>query len=325
MHEQHLKLEEILASFEQPDNEVLQQSIQRWLAEDPENRTYYEEVKRIWFTGNEPGDMEYDIEKEKNRFWNRVDGTGITIPVKSIGQFWKIAAAAIIIIGAGFAIWRYTREVEFAYIVLQTGKGERDSVVLADGSRVVLNGRSRLRYATVMKGETREVWLEEGEAFFEVAKNPQRPFIVHADSANVQVLGTSFDVRITTQQIAVAVATGKVNFSPLHIADKALLLPGLTGVWNKNDTKVSVTENSNMLAWRTGKLKFTDTPLKEVLSALGYMHNIEVDMLPSLKSTRVTATIDNLSLERMILLLESSLDIRISKVDSVTYKAQPLR
>jgi ferric-dicitrate binding protein FerR (iron transport regulator) len=96
-------------------------------------------------------------------------------------------------------------------------------------------------------------------------------------------------------------------------------------VWNKNDTKVSIAENSNMLAWRTGKLKFTGTPLKEVLSALGYMHNIEVDMLPSLKSTRVTATIDNLSLERMILLLESSLDIRISKVDSVTYKAQPLR
>jgi transmembrane sensor len=324
MHEQHLRLEEILASFEQPDNEVLQQSVQRWLTEDPENRTYYEEVKRIWFTGNEPGDMEYDIEKEKEKFWNRIDGPELTAPVRPIRRLWKIAAAAIIIIGAGFAIWKYTRPVD-AYMVLQTARGERDSVILADGSKVVLNGNSKVAYRTVMNGATREVWLEKGEAFFEVAKNPKRPFIVHADSANVQVVGTSFDVRITTQQIAVAVATGKVNFSPLHITDKAFLLPGLTGVWTKSDTKVVVTENSNMLAWRTGKLKFNDASLKEVLSALGYMHNIEVDMLPSLKSTRLTATIDNISLEKMILLLESSLDIRITKVDSVTYKAQPLR
>lgn len=324
MHEQHLRLEEILASFEQPDNEVLQQDIQRWLAEDPENRAYYEEVKRIWFTGNEPGDMEYDIEKEKEKFWNRIDGPELIAPVRPIRRFWKIAAAAIIIIGAGFAIWKYTRPVD-TYMVLQTARGERDSVVLADGSKVVLNGNSKVGYRTVMNGATREVWLEKGEAFFEVAKNPQRPFIVHADSANVQVLGTSFDVRITTQQIAVAVATGKVNFSPLHITDKALLLPGLTGVWTRSDAKIVVTENSNMLAWRTGKLKFNDASLKEVLSALGYMHNIEVDMLPSLKSTRLTATIDNISLEKMILLLESSLDIRITKVDSVTYKAQPLR
>ncbi|WP_315818588.1 hypothetical protein [Paraflavitalea speifideaquila] len=165
MHEQHEKLEQILASLEQPDNTSLQDQIRQWMDASAENRAYYEEVKRIWFTGNEPGDMEYDIEMEKKRFFNRVDGEAPVAPIKKINWFPKIAVAAILLIAAGIALWKGMFTGADSFKSIQTARLERDSIVLADGSKVFLHGSSRLRYTVRMNGPQREVWLEKGEAF----------------------------------------------------------------------------------------------------------------------------------------------------------------
>lgn len=325
MHEQHQKLEEILASFEQPHNSELQQQLQQWVAASEENSAYYEEVKRLWFTAHEPDDMEYDIETEKKRFWDQVDGMQEKAPVKRIKPFWKIAAAALILITAAAGIWIAGSKKETAYFVIETGRGQRDSVALTDGSMVILNGNSRVRYTTAMNGVRREIWLEKGEAFFDVHKDPQHPFVVHADTADIEVLGTSFDIRLTKEHIGVAVATGKVKFGIVNTNTQVLLTPGYTGAWKRGDKNILKTEDGNMLAWRTGKVKFSDIPLTDVFTTLEYMYNIEVHMQPPLKTTRATATIDNLSLEKMIRLLEASLNISIIKLDSITFKAQPVR
>lgn len=325
MHEQHEKLEQILASFEQPDNTLLQQQVQQWVAASEENRTYYEEVKRIWFTGNEPGDMEYDIELEKKRFWDRIDGEAPVTPVRKIYWLRKIAVAAIILIAAGIAVWKLVLTERNPYKTIQTARLQRDSVVLADGSKVFLHGSSRLRYALNMRTAKREVWLEKGEAFFEITKEKEHPFIVHIDSAEVEVLGTSFDVRRTNTILSVAVATGKVEFTAIKNKVQALLTPGLTGAFVKGASAIQVTENSNQLAWRTGEVKFYDSPLQEVMATMEHVYEVKVNITPSLAKTRVTATINNLSLEKIITLLEASLDIRITKLDSITYKATPAR
>jgi ferric-dicitrate binding protein FerR (iron transport regulator) len=72
--------------------------------------------------------------------------------------------------------------------------GARTKLVLPDGTKVWLNSSSKLKYAQLIGGLTREVELE-GEAFFDVAKDPQRPFIVHADSLEIKVLGTTFTIK----------------------------------------------------------------------------------------------------------------------------------
>ena len=97
------------------------------------------------------------------------------------------------------------------------------------------------------------------------------------------------------------------------------------GVHQTGEPVIEITKNSNLLAWRTGEVKFYDASLQEVLATMEHLYEMDVNLDPSLKHTRVTATIKNLSLEKMIVLLEASLDIRMSKVDSVTYKAQPAR
>lgn len=326
MHEQHEKLEQILASLEQPDDKLLQQQIGEWVAASEENRKYYEEVKRIWFTGNEPGDMEYDVELEKKRFWNRVgDDEAPVAPVKRMNWFPKIAVAAILLIAAGFALWKFVLTDRNAYNTIQTARLERDSVTLADGSKIFLHGSSTVRYTTSMNGARREVWLEKGEAFFEITKDAAHPFIVHIDSAEVEVLGTSFDVRRTDATLSVAVATGKVQFTAVKDQAQALLTPGLTGTFVKAGTSIQVAKNSNQLAWRTGQVKFYDSPLQEVLATMEQIYEVNVNMAPALTKTRVTATINNLSFEKIITLLEVSLDIRMTKLDSMTYKARPVR
>lgn len=325
MHEQHEKLEEILASFEQPENELLQQQVRQWIAASEENRRYYEEVKRIWFTGNEPGDMEYDIEFEKKRFWDRIGEEAPGTPVKKINRFPQIAVAAILLIAAGIAIWQWVFKNPDHYTTIQTARLERDSIELADGSRIFLHGSSRLRYPARMKGARREVWLEKGQAFFEIAKDPAHPFIVHIDTAEVEVLGTSFDVWRTDSTLSVAVATGQVQFSAMKNQIRALLTPGLTGLYVKAGTAISVIKNSNQLAWRTGQVKFFDAPLPEVLATIEHLYEIKIDIVPSLEKMRITATINNLSLKKIAKLLEASLDIRLTKLDSMTYKARPVR
>jgi transmembrane sensor len=325
MHEQHEKLEEILASLEQPDDKLLQQQISEWVAASEENRKYYEEVKRIWFTGNEPGDMEYDIESEKKRFWDRVDGEAPVTPVRRMNWFPKIAVAAMLLIAAGIVVWKFVLTNRNTYKIIQTARLERDSVELADGSKVYLHGSSSVRYTTSMNGARREVWLEKGEAFFEITKDPAHPFIVHIDSAEVEVLGTSFDVRRTDSILSVAVATGKVQFTAVKNQAQALLTPGLTGAFVKAGTTITVTKNSNQLAWRTGQVKFYDTPLQEVLATMEHVYEMNVNMAPSLTKTRVTATINNLSFEKIVTLLEASLDIKVTEIDSMTYKARPVR
>lgn len=325
MHEQHEKLEQILASLEQPDNSVLQLKIQQWVAVSEENRAYYEEVKRIWFTGNEPGDMEYDIDTEKKRFWDRIDAETPTAPVRRIGRFTKLSVAAVLLITAGLALWKWVLPDKDSFKIIHTARLQRDSVVLADGSTVYLHGSSRLRYTVRMDKDKREVWLEKGEAWFDIAKDKDHPFIVHVDSSTVEVLGTSFDVRITDSTVSVAVASGKVGFTAIKDKAEAILTPGLTGSYVKASQNIRVVESSNQLAWRTGQVKFYDSPLHEVLATMEQIYEVNVAMAPTLAKTRVTATINNLSLEKIITLLEASLDINIRQADSMNYKASPTR
>jgi ferric-dicitrate binding protein FerR (iron transport regulator) len=176
-----------------------------------------------------------------------------------------------------------------------------------------------------MDKDKREVWLEKGEAWFDIAKDKDHPFIVHVDSSTVEVLGTSFDVRLTDTTVSVAVASGKVGFTAIKDKAEAILTPGLTGSYVKASQNIRVVESSNQLAWRTGQVKFYDSPLHEVLATMEQIYEVNVAMAPTLAKTRVTATINNLSLEKIITLLEASLDINIRQADSMNYKASPTR
>lgn len=151
-----------------------------------------------------------------------------------------------------------------------TAKGERRTVQLADGSTVDLNGGTRL--TVTLARDARQVTLEEGQAVFDVAHAPSRPFTVAAGDRNVRVVGTQFDVRRLEGRLSVTVARGAVEVRPAEgTSGRAYRLhPGqrLDHMEGATLTRVAVAEPQEVLSWRTGRLVYRDQPLHEVVADL---------------------------------------------------------
>jgi len=182
----------------------------------------------------------------------------------------RIAASLVIVSAIGFLGWKFTRnktgDVQ-NYTTVVTGTKGLKQLTLPDGTVVWLNAASRIKVPASFNGHLREVVLEEGEAFFDVKRDPQHPFIVHAAPINVQVLGTSFNVRAykKLQTISVSVATGKVGITGKS-KTLAMLLPGQQlnyNVWN-GKTEQKVVDADKMQSWKQGSTYLSQASFKEL-------------------------------------------------------------
>ena len=161
-------------------------------------------------------------------------------------------------------------------------KGKRTKITLPDGSVVHLGADSRLRYPEQLNANSREVSLE-GEAFFEVSHDENRPFIVHTGEVQTQVLGTSFKIEaFKNHQLSVAVATGRVSVDYKEpnrpLKSLAVLTPGRKVSWNPIDHQ-SVTTTlaiEDVSAWKDGTLAFTDVRLDDIAAELERWYNIKL-------------------------------------------------
>ncbi len=179
-----------------------------------------------------------------------------------------IAACMVMAIAAIFYLTYRSKSNSSNLITLQAKSAHIDTLMLADGSRVILNAGAKLIYPKEFIGASREIQLLEGEAFFEVQKNPAKPFIVHTDSTEVKVLGTKFNINKSRSKISVILKEGKVAFKKGK--DAVILLPGQRAVYS-NANGISTPDQVNLnqyLSWRAGTLWFEDRPMDEVLDAL---------------------------------------------------------
>lgn len=159
-------------------------------------------------------------------------------------------------------------------------------VSLPDGSKVVLEPKSSIRFLTRFDVSTREVFLE-GEAFFEVIPDPQKPFMVYANDVITRVLGTSFTVRSfrNDQQVKVIVKTGKVSvFANGDTArsrpEEIILTPNQEMIYNRSDRLVQrrlVEEPQQIVKEQTENLRFEDAPLKEIIDAIEQVYGVEIE------------------------------------------------
>lgn len=194
-----------------------------------------EELVTRWYdaTGNtrRPAWMnKKHIRETKADTWKKiVAGVGLeqsaewNAPAPGVNRLWLVIryGAAAMVIGLG--LWgalqwlmplQPAKNLSVQVDTYSTGRGVRKYLQLADGTSVWLNNGSALsvRKMTVKDG-IREVWLSEGEAYFEVAKDPAKPFIIHIDSLQTRVLGTAFNIRAyrALQQVQITVTAGKIQ------------------------------------------------------------------------------------------------------------------
>jgi transmembrane sensor len=180
-----------------------------------------------------------------------------------------IAASLLLAIGLAAVVFRTASVAEDRHAQqFATHVGERRAVSLADGSRVELNTKTRLRAA--IAGTARELWLDEGEAYFDVVHDPRRPFVVHAGARTITVLGTKFSVRLDRGRLQVAVSEGRVRIDRPAAAGRSMtIMRGDLAV--AEGPSLLVAENSparveNNLSWRRGMLTFEQSSLADVAS-----------------------------------------------------------
>lgn len=177
----------------------------------------------------------------------------------------------IILSGIGFYLHRQTDLFsETTYSELYVPKGEDARIFFQDGTEVFINADTKIRYPNKFGLRKREVYLD-GEAYFNVASNRNRPFVVHAQHTETEVLGTSFNVRAygNSATIEVVLDEGRTAF---HVHQSSYpMLPGQKIEYDKSTGEITLRNlinPSNASLWKKNIIHFYDTPLAEVIKEL---------------------------------------------------------
>lgn len=197
-------------------------------------------------------------------------------------------------------------------IVKEIPRGQKSVVNLSDGTTVYINSASTMIFPEKFSEETREVTLD-GEAFFKVAPNPDKPFIVHTGEIETRVLGTSFNINTNSDHVKVTVATGTVRVQHINPEIKynelAVLKPNQQLLFNKLDQSIAVfdVKSNNDMAWTEKRLVFKNEPLESVLERLELWYDVEFTSInQEIKYCRFTATFEN---EPLVAVLDALHDV----------------
>lgn len=256
-----------------------QATLQAWLEEDASNRRYYEELQKTWeLTATADTDYTPDVNRNWDSFRQKIAVAEET-PVRSISPYRNVLriAATVLLLGGAATLYLLNRSQE---ITVSTAALEKKEVILPDGSKVFMNQNSSLRYAKNLTGAERAVYLE-GEAFFDVAQQQARPFVVYANNTQTQVLGTTFDIKAyEAQPVEVAVLSGKVAVSRKteeKSANRLILTKGRKVIFkaDKQMEEIAIAD-PNLMAWKENVLQFRNASIGSAVSTLESYYNVKI-------------------------------------------------
>ncbi|HFA49099.1 MAG TPA: DUF4974 domain-containing protein [Bacteroidetes bacterium] len=302
-----------------------------WTKKDPANRAFFEETEQVWkmVDGAETTPFEADMDSA----WAKIDAAVDTpeygsqptalqvengtagrsakvVPLPKRMMRWSIAAAVLALLGLG--LWWANRSApqQPAFVEIQTLENEKKEITLPDSSHVWMNENSKIAYDQHFA--KRKINLE-GEAFFEVERMEESPFEIRSGEATTTVLGTSFNVRAypKEEKIEVTVKTGKVALAVTKKEASAVILPaGTSGIVYKKEKKVEKVEakSANADAWKTLRLDFDETPMKEVVLTLERYFGKEIKVAnKAMLNCPYTSTFDQPDLDGILSVIGGSL------------------
>lgn len=320
------RLEELLPRYcEGMVTEEERLQVEAWMDESEENRRIAKQIHALYLATDTVCVMEkVDTEKALLNVKSRITGNKNK---RTVWWQWAQRAAAILFIPLLITLILLQfggDKQELAQMMeVKTNPGMMTSLTLPDGTLVFLNSESTLSYPSRFDGEMREVTLQ-GEAYFEVAKNPEKKFVVSTShQSQIEVLGTHFNVEAYEKddRISATLVEGKIgfNFKQGDVAKKVLLAPGQKLVYDSKDNKVQLyaTSGESELAWKEGKIVFRNTPLEEGLRMLEKRYNVEfIIKNDRLKEDSFTGTFTHQRLERILEYFQLSSQIRWRYLDS---------
>lgn len=302
-------------------------SFSRWLAQSEDNISEFEKLKCFWDAkvDNEKticGELSFirlqeriqEKKKRRNFFLYKL----------------SVACSILLIIGFSSVLYfmnRSTGEKDTVYSVykMSAGKGQRASATLSDGTVIWLNSDTEITYSEKYGTKERVVSLN-GEAFFEVAKNKELPFIVKIDGLNVEALGTSFNVKAygTDKFVTTTLFSGSVRTTTVN--DEVILYPNQVASYNRKDGTLLSSEASETYhaqLWKNDELFFPGETLEEIGIVLERVYNIRIEFLSEdVKKHTFTGTIKNNGLKNVLDIISMTAPIEYVMSDS-TIRIKP--
>lgn len=293
--------------------------VKAWLQSDAGNQEYFEQLALLWKTSSDAAEfntewVESDWRKVAARTTNKVP---VVNPLRESGHrqilinLSRIAAAIALVVVCYFVLQRMLPKISEEELYAVSSEVPLE-VKLPDGSIVTLNAHSKLSYPKQFAGDLRTVKLQ-GEAFFDVSHNPEKPFIVEADSLFTRVVGTAFNLNASASITTLTVLSGKVLFYKKK--NEALTLTkGESGTFSNHQLKETQVEGLNFLSWKTDSLVFINTALPTVIEDINrHFHSkIRVDS-QELYACKLTTTFKHETLENVLDELQLLFNIQVER------------
>lgn len=312
------------------------EEVEAWMGENDANRRYFEQFRLLWESSRA---LATQVDVDEQAAWQRFRERTYLAPTKGRGEnlgkyaqwigklpmlskagrlrsmgdyarVFRIAASILLIAGLGV----------FAYFLLdRTGNqtihyASLDSTAvrkLSDGSVVTLNHHTTISYEKTFSGNQRKVELQ-GEAFFQVEPDPSKPFVVEVNDLTVTVLGTSFNIASTPDQVEVIVESGSVKVQKEGV--EVVLHPNESITVRREDTTLQKEEHTDQLYnyYRTGEFVCDNTPLWKLVEVLNSAFQAKIVIQnEALRNLPLTTTFYNESLENILGVISETFSISV--------------
>jgi ferric-dicitrate binding protein FerR (iron transport regulator) len=226
-----------------------------------------------WMHDETPVDGANDLLLERMK--KRIDSKLRQERKLSLQQTLLRVAAVILPIFVLFTAYMFYQQktLSTGELMVYTGYGEHSNMMLPDGTQVSLNSHSRLSYNQASYNRKKREVSFAGEAYFQVTKNREAPFIIDADGLQVTVLGTVFNlcIRNKAKTAELALESGSVRLFSTLTAEAVMLVPSQRAIMDRSSGHIRIVNGTDVAAssaWRKGKLIFYQTELEEVIETL---------------------------------------------------------
>lgn len=301
----HLMTQKLSGSLEEPQTTKLFE----YLEDHPDEKKIFEEFKARWeLSGDMVLAQESSVEASWQAFVELKKGKAKSVSMWQILS--KYAAIVLISVGLGFLFKEMAKSQPTNYLTLE---GETRTVVLSDSSLVFLNESSLIAVSADYGVDERAVELE-GEAFFEITKDQDRPFVVETGGTTTTVLGTAFNLNAVGGEVALVVVSGKVSFDT-EDQRQLVLTKGMAANFVPETGKLAMMEpESNLMAWHSKTFQYDNESITNVLSQLSNYFKVDIKTSnPKINQCRFTGDFNQPTLVQVIKVLSVTLDLSVTK------------
>ena len=227
------------------------------------------------------------------------NGTRVILDDAKNGSITQNASVKVNKTGNGILVYHFNKTVSGNDVLassemntITTPRGGQYQIELEDGTRIWLNAASSIKFPQAFTGKTRQVELS-GEAYFEVAKNKTKPFIVKANGTQIQVFGTHFNINAYTDNSSIATTLLEGSVSMTYAATTIMLKPGQQGVTNQNGLplKANFVDTEEIMAWKNGLFIFHDQTIANIMKQVSRWYDVDIEYKDGVQNKEFGGTI----------------------------------